>query len=74
MTNGYVEYKFKIEIEGVDGALYYSVPNDGQTEQEAIKQVDNIFETVVKDSLHFTIISHNVIGLDMIPMEKQVYF
>lgn len=74
MTNGYVEYKFKIEIEGVDGALYYSVPNDGQTEQEAIKQVDNIFETVVKDSLHFTIISPNGIGLDMIPMVKQVDF
>ena len=72
------EFKFKIEIEGVDGALYYSVPNDGQTEQEAIKQVYNIFQTVVKDSLDFTIISPNGIGLligkfhgeDMIPMVK----
>ena len=34
------EYKFKIEIEGVGGVLYYSVPNEGQTEQEAKKQVD----------------------------------
>tara|TARA_Y100000593_G_scaffold87639_1_gene168479 strand:- start:250 stop:429 length:180 start_codon:yes stop_codon:yes gene_type:complete len=34
------EFKFKIEIEGVDGALFYYVPNDGQTEQEAIEQVD----------------------------------
>tara|TARA_B100000424_G_scaffold223747_1_gene183355 strand:+ start:1108 stop:1287 length:180 start_codon:yes stop_codon:yes gene_type:complete len=34
------EFKFKIEIEGVDGTLFYYVPNDGQTEQEAIEQVD----------------------------------
>ena len=34
------EYKFKIEIEGVGGVLYYSVPNEGQTEQEAKEQVD----------------------------------
>jgi len=34
------EYKFKIEIEGVGGTLYYSVPNDGQTEQEAKEQVN----------------------------------
>ena len=33
------EYKFKIEIEGVGGVLYYSVPNDGQTEREAKEQV-----------------------------------
>ena len=34
------EYKFKIEIEGGGGVLYYSVPNEGQTEQEAKEQVD----------------------------------
>ena len=34
------EFKFKIEIEGVDGTLINYVHNYGQTEQEAIEQVD----------------------------------
>ena len=34
------EYKFKSEIEGGGGVLYYSVQNEGETEQEAKEQVD----------------------------------